>query len=126
MTGRTSVGREEYWRDVIRQQRSSDLSISAFCRERDLAEGSYFYWRRKLTKGQRQKGSVRKENESRQSGVLQNTVATFVPVAIPAPNGTTRANCEVVLPDGCRIIIPTECDAGWLREILGVLGERSC
>jgi len=126
MTGRKSVGREEYWQDVIREQRSSALSISAFCRERDLAEGSYFYWRRKLTKGQQQKESVRKENELRPTGACQNTVATFVPVEIPAPNRTTRANCEVVLPDGCRIIIPTECDAGWLREILGVLGERSC
>jgi hypothetical protein len=26
----------------------------------------------------------------------------------------TRADCEIVLADGCRVIVPTHCDAAWL------------
>ena len=126
MTRRQNLERQEYWQGVIRQQGNSGLSISAFCRDHEVAEGSFFYWRRKLTKRQPQKGAAGKDKGPRQSRPRKNTAAEFVPIEIPAPSGTSGANCEVVLPDGCRIIMPTECDAGWLREILGVLGERSC
>jgi hypothetical protein len=47
-------------------------------------------------------------------------------VEIPAASAHVRPCCEVVLPDGCRIIIPIQCDSGWLSEILGALRERSC
>ena len=51
MTRREHLDREEYWQGLRWQQESSELSISAFCREREVAEGSFFYWRRKLTNG---------------------------------------------------------------------------
>ena len=126
MTRRQELEREEYWQGVIRQQENSGGSISAFCREHEVAEGSFFYWRRKLTKRGPQKESVRKGKGPRPSGPGNNAVAKFVPVDISASSDRTRTGCEVVLPDGCRIIVPTQCDAGWLREILGALGERTC
>jgi hypothetical protein len=122
MTRQGTQGREHYWRGVIEEQDSSGLPIAAFCREREVAEGSFFYWRRKLAKGQ----PVRKDQVPRRSRPRNNTIGKFVPVDIPAPSGTSRSSCEVVLPDGCRIIVPTQCDAGWLREILSVLGDRTC
>lgn len=126
MIGRQRLEREEHWQGVMRQQESSGLSISAFCRKQKVAEGSFFYWRRKLTERQPRKGSAAKEKTPRQDRPRKNTTATFVPVDIPAPSSTSGLNCEVVLPSGCRIIVPMRCDAGWLREILGVLGEWSC
>jgi hypothetical protein len=125
MTGRQSLEREEYWQGVMRQQESSGLSISAFCRKQKVAEGSFFYWRRRLIKRQPRKGAVAKK-PPRQSRPRKNTTATFVPVDIPTPSSTSGARCEVILPDGCRIIMPMQCDAGRLRDILGVLGEWSC
>ena len=126
MTRRQKLEREEYWQDVMGQQQSSGLTVSAFCREHDVTEGSFFYWRRKLTKRPPQNGAGEKDRGPRPGRPRCNSVAKFVPVEIPAPIGTTQASCEVVLPDGCRIIVPTHCDAGWLREILGALGERAC
>ena len=126
MTRRQSLDREAYWQGMMRQQESSGLSISAFCRKQEVAEGSFFYWRRKLTTRQPQKESSPKGKTPRQSRPRKNTVAKFVPVDIPTPSVRSGGSCEVVLPNACRIIMPMQCDSGWLREILEVLGEQSC
>ena len=126
MSKEQGVDREVYWQGVIRQQESSGLSISAFCRQTEVAEGSFFYWRRKLTTRPSQKESTPNDKMPRQSRPRRNAVAKFVPVDIPAPSARSGGNCEVVLPNACRIIVPMQCDAGWLREILEALGEQSC
>jgi hypothetical protein len=36
------------WRKVIEQQRQSDLSVSAYCRQRGVSAASFFAWRRRL------------------------------------------------------------------------------
>lgn len=110
MAQRGHSGRERFWRGVILEQKSSGLSISAFCRKRDLSQGSFFRWRRKLMQCDR-----------------EDAVTKFIPVALDAPTTATRPGCEVVLPDGCRIIVPIGGDAAWLREILeAVQGTPSC
>ena len=38
----------EQWREIIRQQRGSRLSVAAFCRRAKVAPASFFAWRRKL------------------------------------------------------------------------------
>jgi transposase-like protein len=40
--------REKFWRDVLERQRSSGLSISAFCAGRGLAQATLYAWRRIL------------------------------------------------------------------------------
>jgi hypothetical protein len=93
---------------VILEQKTSGLSISAFCRKRDVSQASFFNWRRRLTQ-------------------RNDTAQKFIPVHLDAPTTATRSGCEVVLPDGCRIIVPTGCDANWLCEILEALrGSPSC
>lgn len=36
------------WQQIIKEQRASGQSISAFCRERGISESSLAYWRSKL------------------------------------------------------------------------------
>ena len=112
MVRRGGKERERYWRGVIRNQKTSGLSISGFCREHKVPAASFFNWRRKLAARER-------------SVELENAAAQFVALELPPSPAATRSGCEVVLPNGCRIIVPTECDAGWLREILGALQESS-
>jgi hypothetical protein len=38
--------REQHWRGIFSGWKASGLSISAFCRNRDIAEASFYYWRR--------------------------------------------------------------------------------
>ena len=84
-----------------------------------MAAASFFYWRRKFSERQRENGSNHQDKATR-----KETAAKFVAVELPPP--TVGAGCEVVLPDGCRVIVPRQCDAGWLREILAALEARAC
>jgi transposase-like protein len=110
---------EQYWRGVLGDQLSSGLSITAFCREREVSAASFFSWRRKLADRDR---GVAHENAVER----EETAAKFVPIELPSPPSAVRSCCEVVLPDGCRIIVPVRFDAGSLREILGALREQPC
>ena len=117
--------RETFWQGVIREQESSGVAISAFCRKRGVSQASFFSWRRKLADRDR---GVAHESAVEPDRAVEcgETAAKFVPIELPSPPAAARSCCEVVLPNGCRIIVPTQCDAGWLREILGALQEQSC
>jgi hypothetical protein len=108
------VEREQYWQGVIRDQEASGRSISAFCREGKVPMSSFFSWRRKLADRHRKRIAERAD-----------TAGKFVSIELPPP-AAAQSNCEVVLPDGCRIIVPARFDAGSLREILSALRERPC
>ena len=40
--------RMDQWAGIIEERRESGLSIREFCRQRELREGAYYYWLRKL------------------------------------------------------------------------------
>lgn len=42
--------RQEYWRVVIAEQDASGKPIRDFCRERNLTEHSFYWWRHQLSK----------------------------------------------------------------------------
>jgi transposase-like protein len=42
--------REEHWRVVIAEQEASGKGIRDFCRERNLTEHSFYWWRQQLRK----------------------------------------------------------------------------
>jgi hypothetical protein len=109
MNRRRNLEREEYWRGVIREQEASGLSGSAFCREKNLSAGSFFTWRRKLADRDR-----------------TDNAAKFVPVQLHASAASARPGCEVVLPNGCRVIVSSQCDATWLHEIVRALQQPPC
>ena len=120
MARRFSKEREQHWRGLVRDQKASGLSISAFCRERKVLAASFFNWRRRLADRDR-------PVELKAVNQHKDTAAKFVSLELPpSPPAATRIGCEVVLPNGCRLIVPTGCDAGWFREILGALQERAC
>ena len=39
---------EQQWRERIRRQQASGLTVAAYCRQNRLAESSFFAWKRKL------------------------------------------------------------------------------
>ena len=128
--------RERYWREVMREQRASGMSVAAFCRERGVSVTSLYKWRGKLKlrstidpttdRGELAIDGPVREVAMRNGEPTETTLAKFVPVELPLPSTAKRTGCEVVLPDGCRIIVSTQCDASRLREILEVLQGRAC
>ena len=119
MVRRRRMERAQYWRRGIRDQKARGLSLSAFCKEREVPASSFFSWRRKLADRQR-------AGENENVGEREDTAAKFVPIELPSPPAAMRSCCEVVLPDGCRILVPARFDAGSLRDILSALTERPC
>lgn len=92
--------RAKVWREVIRRQQASGLSIAQFCRQEGLAQASFYNWRKKLAT----------DNKS-----------PFLELQLPNLNNT--APCEIVLPD-CRVVVPPGFDADSLRRLLDVLRQE--
>jgi transposase-like protein len=95
--------REKRWAELIRQQRQSKLSVSAFCREQGVSDQSLYNWRKRLS------GS---------EGVR------FALVESTAPVTKEHAAIELVLASGDRLRIAPGADAVTLRMVLSVLRDH--
>jgi len=137
MAQRRSLEREGHWQSVIRKQQASGMSVSAFCRQHEVPESSFYSWKRKLQQRRgddepiRQdrrtsQGTARHNSMQKNTSTQKSTAAKFVPLKFPTPPAVKPISCEVVLPDGCRIMVPSQCDPHWLREIIQVVQERAC
>ena len=126
MAQRKGSGRERHWRSVILKQEASGLSIVGFCRQYKVPVSSFYKWKRKLRQRSHEDESIAEPKPTSQVIARDNTAARFVPVEFRSAPPVSRASSEVVLPDGCRVIVPSQCDPEWLREILQVVQERSC
>ncbi len=121
----SGLERSDYWREVIREQEASGLSIAAFCRQRGVGQASFYNWRVKLRQ---------------QDDPANRQAAKFVPIelsAVPLGQGamdhsaTTPATAacddfEVLLGNGRRLRVPASFDPQTLRELLDVLEKLPC
>ena len=96
--------KEQQWRRWIQQWQHSGLSVRGFCARHDLAEPSFYAWRRQLQ--QRQAPSP------------------FLPVrVVPDEEPAAAGSVEVVLTGGRRVRVPPGFDPATLRQLLAVLEE---
>jgi hypothetical protein len=100
MASGKAAQRANVWREVIRRQQASGLSIAQFCRQEGLAQASFYNWRKKLAA----------DNDS-----------LFLELELPHLNHA--ASCEIVLPD-CRVVVPPGFDPDCLRRLLDVLRQE--
>jgi hypothetical protein len=89
--------RRNYWSKLIAEQEASGLGVRPFCRERGMAEPSFYYWRKRLRKN----GTVR--------FALLETKTAMADIA-PA--------LELVLTTGERLRIGNQVNAATLRVVL--------
>jgi hypothetical protein len=101
-------GKEQFWRRMLRQWRSSDLSVRAFCKLHGLTEPSFYSWRRALA----------------QCDVQQ---PTFVPIRVVAEATATdlgpAGGLELILGRGRILRIGSAFDEPTLRRLLALLEE---
>jgi len=114
-------GKEAFWRDALRQQASSGLTIRAYCRKHRLGESLFYFWRRELAR----RDSVRKQR-------------SFVPVRVREEDGGSGrghdgvssgariGSLEIVCAGGYRVLRHGPVDRQTLREVLAVLEGVSC
>jgi hypothetical protein len=102
-TSARSSSKQEVWREMIRQQEKSGLSVPVFCRERGVSEQLFYWWRKRL------KGSQ---------------PVRFALVETEQTKQPCRSGVEVWLSGGERLQIAAGVDAATLRTVLAVLRER--
>jgi len=107
------------WRRTIRQQASSGMSVRAWCRQHEIHESGFYWWRRELARRDvRRQPSVRRNPEKH--------ATSFVPVHVadvPGPNHDPQI--EIVLTDGRCIRIHAAVDRQMLADVLDVLTSTS-
>jgi transposase len=102
--------KERFWRTTLRRWRGSGLSVRAYCEQQELAEPTFYAWRRSIQ--ERDAAAVR-----------------FVPVeVVPEPKSQTPAEdsagaLELLVGAGRRLRIGPGFDAPTLRRLLALLEE---
>ena len=54
----TQSEKATFWQDLINEQQESGQSVAAFCREWDLPEWKFYYWRRRPNKNELQQAEL--------------------------------------------------------------------
>lgn len=114
MARKASAATESRWRELLKRQAESRLSVRAFCKQEGVSENSLYFWRRELPKRKRRNRQVtRREAES--------TPFEFIPVHVGSGSSATM---ELVHPLGYQIRIDDRFDPVMLRQLLDVLEQR--
>lgn len=112
------LGKERYWKKVIREAARSGMSVRAFCRERKLTESQFYSWRRELKLREREKVDGSREEREAAAGAAFALVSDD-PCQMPA-------GIEVVLGDGRRVRISRGADEATLRTVLAAMEAARC
>lgn len=114
--------REERWRGILEEQKTSGLSNSAFCRQKKISANAYFWWKRevRLRDQRRRRGTVSGREERR----------SLVPVRIESTSILERSvapgSFEIVLPNQRLVRVPAGFDVESLKRLIAVLEGASC
>ena len=113
--------RAEFWREKVRDQAGSGLSVSAFCRGEGISASSFYRWRRLLGEGDGAVGAT-----DRPPALPRENV--FVPVSVvgPAPALVSDTPIELILRSGVLLRVRPGFDAATLIRLVGLLGSPSC
>jgi hypothetical protein len=150
---RRDVGKERFWRRVVREQAKSGLTIRDYCSREGLSEPSFYAWRRELDR-RREQGSKRKPKMPRRTAGPKETghtahpkaaektgrpakpntksaakaKATFVPIAVAGQSISQLhlSAIELLLPSGAVLRLPAETEASTLATLVADLEQRLC
>ena len=100
---------ERLWRERVRDQQRSGLSVASYCAEHAVSESTFYLWRRRL-------GDARLPAPMKLVEVI-----TTPPSTLPAT--VSLGVIEIVLPDALIVRLDAQVPVTRLREILTLLRE---
>jgi hypothetical protein len=106
--------REQRWRRHLAAWRQRGTTQAEYCREQALAPADFSWWKHELSRRDAVAGR----------GKTPHVSAPFVPVQVVAHNAESLV-CEVVLRNGRRLRIGTECEPGWIAKVATALEAAS-
>ena len=98
--------KEQHWRRLLREHRTSGKSVAKFCHERRLPVHRFYWWQRQL-----------RSRDGQAVSSCSSSAGSFVAVRLPL----SLAAIEIVHPGGCLIRVPAGTDAQSLRCVLDAL-----
>jgi hypothetical protein len=107
--------RVERWRPIIADWRNSGLSVTAFCRSRNVNKAGFHRWRNILEQLDRSPTTPPPTLPEPKSS------PTFVPLRV-IPDHVV----EVILPSGLQLRVPLAADAQQLARLVLALGATPC
>jgi hypothetical protein len=106
---RRDGAKERFWRDVLRRQARSGLSVRAFCRHERLSEASFYAWRR-----------TTRARDGRADRAVGSRRPAFVPVTLGAPP-RPAASITIELAGRLVLRLPESIPAQRLAQIVHAL-----
>jgi hypothetical protein len=97
----TKYRSRDEWRKIIADQEAGGESIPAYCRQRQLSEKSFYYWRKRLICGA----------DARPEAFVRLTSAEA---------GAARMLC-IQTPGGYRLEVPQGTDGAYVQSILAAV-----
>lgn len=104
----------EHWSRLIERWRRSGRSVRDFCEHNGIAIPSFYAWRRRLQRG------------DRQDAAPTPTPVTFVPIPLPTQPPADDALIEVVLRNGRRLRLTPSVALSVVRDLVALLEEATC
>lgn len=132
--------KERFWREAVRRQRASGLTIRAFCRGEGLSEQGFHWWRRELERRASQPREDSRRTQRAKSAAARpssrrvvvrrepSSPARFAPVTVTPAGLTpfaTSAAYEVHLPSGVRVLVHASANEK-LVDVLSALERPAC
>jgi transposase-like protein len=115
--GDRDLGKEQFWRGLLRQWDGRKQTVREFCAEHGVSQPSFYAWRRTIAQRDQQSAARPKATKAAEDRTA------FVPVKVMGP--TPNPMLEVVAPSGHLVRVPPEFDAATLRRLLAVLEEAT-
>ena len=126
--GRRDRAKERRWREVLRRQAASGLSVRAFCRNERVSEAGFYAWRRVIGERDAEAGRA-KPKTNRKPAKSTGQVPAFVPVVVrdvepaelQAAAPTANASIVIELRHGRLLRLPGSITAKRLAELVQAL-----
>lgn len=110
--GLRSAVKEAAWRERLRNQAGSGLSVRAFCRREGLSEPSFYSWRRELEKRDRERSAGADAEATR------NAAGSAGLVAVDVVGLLGEATLEIAVAGGVVIRLREDASAETLQRVL--------
>lgn len=136
------LGKERFWRRMLRSWRGSGQTVRDFCAKHQLSEPSFYAWRRTVGERDRKRAAVNgrvgkrrpAKEQSRHVAAASTSragdQALFLPVRVLATTSSppsTSTALELVVGAGRVVRVAPGFDPATLRQLLAVLEEAvSC
>ena len=127
--------KESHWLEMMRRQAESGQSVRGYCRQADIRESAFYWWRRELARRSQQDknlhrlpGVVRRQATERPlTRKSVGTASGFLPLQMVADRRPEDGcGLDVLLGDGRTLRIRPGFDRQTLADVLAVLEVRPC